>query len=285
MSLRARQLLPVLVLGAALAVIPAIAVSASAGSSSATVVGTEADMWSPMEVAITPGGTVTFQDTSSSVPHGVVWTTVPETPKCTGVPINEGKTNWQGACTFEQEGVYQYYCYVHGTYMSGKIFVNAAGALPGGSTTTTTTTTSMTMSSTSSSYPSPPSTGSTGKEPGTSSPDSLGGGSLQLAAHQRGGHIRGSVQVAKGGSTLAMAAFATKAQLEAGARRGRVRVARLSRLLPYGGRASFSMALDARALHALRKRGHLRLEVRLRLSGPDGEHATRTVTVVVHARK
>lgn len=281
MSLRARHLLPVLMLGAALAVIPAIAVSA--GSSSATVVGTEADMWSPMEVAITPGGTVTFQDTSSSVPHGVVWTTVPETPKCTGVPIDEGKTNWQGTCSFEQEGVYQYYCYVHGTYMSGKIFVNAAGALPGGSTTTTTTT-SMTMSSTSSSYSPPASAGPPGKEPRESSSDSLGGSSLRLAAQQRGGHIRGSVQVAEGGSTLVIEAFAAKAQLEAGAHR-QIRVARLSRLLSYGGRASFSMALDARALHALHKRGHLTLKVRLRLSGPDGKRATRTVTVVVHAGK
>lgn len=135
MRLRIRHAFWVLVVGAALAVIPAVA--SSAGSDEATISGLSSDMWSPMEVAITPGGTVTFQDTTS-VPHGVVWTNVPETPKCTGVPIDEGRANWTGSCTLSQEGVYEYYCYVHGMVMSGKIFVNAAG------TTTTTTTTTKT---------------------------------------------------------------------------------------------------------------------------------------------
>lgn len=94
MSLRKRYLPVVALLGAGLAVIPAMATSTP--SSTATVSGIETDMWSPMEVAITPGGTVTFQNASSSVPHGVVWKDGPETPACTGVPINEGATNWRG---------------------------------------------------------------------------------------------------------------------------------------------------------------------------------------------
>jgi plastocyanin len=153
MRLRRRYLPFMALLGASVAVIPAIA--SSAGPSTATVNGTESLMWSPMEVAITPGGTVTFEDGSSRVPHGVVWANVPETPGCSGVPIDEGRTNWTGKCTFNREGTYEYYCYVHGLKMSGKIFVNAAGTIPTttettptGTTTTGTTTTSSTPTTT-----------------------------------------------------------------------------------------------------------------------------------------
>lgn len=159
MGLRKRYLPLVALLGASAAVIPAIASSGSTGPSTATVSGLESIMWLPMEVAITPGGTVTFEDASSRVPHGVVWTNVPETPVCSGVPIDEGRADWKGKCTFNREGVYEYYCYVHGMKMSGKIFVNAAGRVP---TTTETTTTATTTTSTT------PTT--TGTSPTTTSP-------------------------------------------------------------------------------------------------------------------
>lgn len=161
MRLRKRYLPLVGLLGASVAVIPAIA--RSAGPSTATVSGLESLMWSPMEVAITPGGTVTFQDTSTRVPHGVVWTNVPETPACTGVPIDEGRTNWTGKCTFDREGAYEYYCYVHGTIMSGKIFVNATGTIPTTTETapTETATTGTGTTGTTSTSTTPTTTGAT----------------------------------------------------------------------------------------------------------------------------
>src|SRR5208282_6642666 len=130
-------------LGAAVAVIPSM--SSSAATSTATVSGTETLMWSPMEVSISAGGTVTFEDQSKSIPHGVVWQSGPETPACSGVPINEGKTNWKGSCTFTRAGTYHYYCIIHGPHMSGTIQV---GEPSGGTTTTTTTTTTPTTTTT-----------------------------------------------------------------------------------------------------------------------------------------
>lgn len=134
--------LAVLAFAAALALLPMIA--SGAGGSPPTISGLESIQWSPMEVTISPGGTVGFQNTSHSVRHGVVWKSGPETPHCEGVPIDEGQTNWSGTCTFSKEGVYEFYCYVHGLAMSGKVIVGSGG------TTTTTTTTSSSSSRTSS---------------------------------------------------------------------------------------------------------------------------------------
>jgi plastocyanin len=170
MRLRKRYLPVIALLGAFVAVIPSIA--SSAGPSTATVSGLESIMWSPMEVAITPAGTITFEDTSSRVPHGVVWTNVPETPACSGVPIDEGRTDWKGKCTFNREGTYEYYCYVHGMAMSGKIFVNAAGTIP--TTTETTTTGTVTTSTMPTTTGTIPTTNPTTTMPATTTPTTPG---------------------------------------------------------------------------------------------------------------
>jgi hypothetical protein len=38
--------------------------------------------------------------------------------------------SWKGTCTFAKEGVYNYYCSVHGRAMSGTVYVNANGSIP-----------------------------------------------------------------------------------------------------------------------------------------------------------
>jgi plastocyanin len=300
MKLRNRYLLPAIVLCTGLAAIPSLATSA--GSSTATVSGLESLMWSPMEVAITPGGTVTFKNASTRVAHGIVWTSKPETPACSGVPIDKGEFNWQGSCKFEKEGVYEYYCYVHGLSMSGKVFVNAAG------TTTTTTTSSSTTQSTStrsstssrsttsstmmmstttatSTSPSPHSEGGEGGSRSSSGPlDSLKGGAVSLPASQRGPRLHGSVEVAVKGSTLTVEVFAASAKIAKRARRAQERVGKLVRSALAAGRTSFSIALNAKAVHALRRRRHLRVSVRLALIAPGGARATRTLSVVLHSR-
>ncbi len=281
MSLRKRYLPVVALLGAGLAVIPAMATSAP--SSTATVSGIETDMWSPMEVAITPGGTVTFQNTSSSVPHGVVWKSGPEIPACTGVPINEGATDWQGSCTFSKEGTYDYYCYIHGMKMAGSIYVNAAGTVPA-PTTPSTTTPSTTPTTTMGTMPmgtSPPTGAGPAGEGGSVGPlDSLSGSSVRLSSRQRGERIRGSVGVAQGGSKLTVEVLAATAQL-AEARRSQTRVGRLVRASLPVGRASFSVALDARARRALHQRRRLTVSVRLALIAPGGMVSTRATPVVL----
>jgi plastocyanin len=118
---RKRYLLLAGVLGATFMVVPAIA------ESSPTVSGTETLMWVPPEVTVPPGGTVTFQDTSTTVPHGVVWEAGnPSTPGCSGVPVNKGETNWKGTCTFANAGTYRYFCFVHGKAMSGRVLVSSS---------------------------------------------------------------------------------------------------------------------------------------------------------------
>lgn len=114
----------------------AMVASGAGGSPDATISGLETDMWSPMEVSIPASGTVTFQNASTHVPHGVVWKSGPETPHCEGVPIGEGRINWSGTCSFTKEGAYEFYCYVHGMKMSGKILV-------GNDTTSTSSSSSM----------------------------------------------------------------------------------------------------------------------------------------------
>lgn len=292
MRSRMRYVLPVIVLCAVLAAIPSLA--SSTGSSTATVSGTESKMWSPMEVAITPGGTVTFQNTSNTVPHGVVWKSGnPETPSCSGVPIDKGETNWQGTCTFTKEGTYAFYCYVHGMSMSGKVFVNASGTIPTTTTTTTSsskttssgTSTTMTMSMTSTSTTSSPSSGEGeggGKHNSGAPADSLLGSSVRLASSQHGAQVKGSVAIARNGSSLTIEVLTATATL-AKAHRHETRVGLLKRSHLPAGRTSFSVALSAKAARALRHRHRLAVTVRIALTAPGAAKVTRTLYVVLHA--
>lgn len=280
MRLRMRFVLPVIVLCTGLAAIPSLA--SSAGSSTATISGLESLMWSPMEVAITPGGKVTFENASTHVEHGIVWKSGPETPVCSGVPVNHGEYNWQGYCTFEKEGVYEFYCYIHGIHMSGKVFVNATGTIPTTTTTTTTSTydssTTMTMSTTSTLTTSTPLPyEESGKSPGGKT-DSLKGGAVLLATSQHGAHVKGSVKVAVSDSTLTVEVFARLGS----AKHRQLRVGKLVRSSLARGRAPFSVALNAKATHALHRGQRLPVNVHLSLTAPGGQRSTRTLPVVLH---
>ncbi len=290
-------------LGAAVAVIPSM--SSSAATSTATVSGTETLMWSPMEVSISAGGTVTFEDQSKSIPHGVVWQSGPETPACSGVPINEGKTNWKGTCTFARAGTYHYYCYIHGMHMSGTIQVGE----PGGGTTTTTTATTTTSTTPTSTYTTttpgtttmsmPMSGGSmpTGQGEGSSAPyggsgssparqtatDTLGDSALHLGLAQHGS-VRGSLLVAQAGSRLEVELLVA-GRLVGGHTRATVLAGRLLEAHLQAGRLAFTVLLGARARQALRQRGRLPLTVRLVLTPPAGAAITRTLKVALGSRQ
>ncbi|MGA8364186.1 MAG: plastocyanin/azurin family copper-binding protein [Solirubrobacteraceae bacterium] len=97
----------------------------------------ERHFWEPTPVEVTTSGAaVTFTNASSEVPHGVIWENAPATPACEEgagkVPVGVAHSgySWKGTCTFSKEGVYNYYCSVHGRAMSGTIYVNANGSVP-----------------------------------------------------------------------------------------------------------------------------------------------------------
>lgn len=97
----------------------------------------ERHFWEPTPVEVTTSGAaVTFTNASAAVPHGIIWENAPATPACEEgagkVPVGVAHSgySWKGTCTFSQEGVYNYYCSVHGRAMSGKVYVNANGSIP-----------------------------------------------------------------------------------------------------------------------------------------------------------
>jgi plastocyanin len=161
--LRKRYLPLVAALGAATAVLPAIA-----SSTSPTVSAMAPYSWSPDQAAATPGATVAFQNAGQGR-HGIIWRVGnPETPQCgDGVPIGEGKENWSGTCTFSKAGVYEFECAVHHSLMRGTIYVNAEGTISTATTTTTQPTTTTTTTPTTTTTTTTPTTTTTTTTPTT----------------------------------------------------------------------------------------------------------------------
>lgn len=273
-------------LGAAVAALPAVAASEAGPIETVDSLGSYGEQrhsWSPREAVVSAGGVVTFVNGSSTVEHGVVWSAGdPEAPNCTGVPVNEGKTKWQGSCTFSKTGVYAFYCAVHGPSMSGTITVNSTGT-----TTTTTPTGTPTGTPPAGSTTGTPSAGTTSTPPD----GSVSGGSpsagralgvASLSATQRGSTVRGSVEVpaADAGGRLEVDLVAKPASLakSGGALR---RVGRLQRSPLRVGRLMFSVSLDARARSALRRHHRLPLIVKIALTPVSGAPSFASRSVVL----
>jgi plastocyanin len=316
--LRRRYLPLVALLGAALAVIPALANS----DTSPTVEGISEGIyntvrWSPSEVAQTPSGAVTFKNSSTTVMHGIVWESGPATPDCTaGVPVGAGhfSTNWSGSCTFAHEGTYKFYCSYHGREMSGTVYVNSSGTVPTVVTTTSssTTTSSTTSFSSTSSFPTttttstsatttpastttqtattpPPAsatatTAHTTTAPGGVKPEGTLPPLLALAGSQHGAAVHGSADIspAEGGSRLEVDLLTTTASLARKHTAKQVRIGRLVRASVAAGKVSFSVSLDAQAKRALRRHHRLSVVVEVILTPPHGAPVTTTRSVVLH---
>jgi plastocyanin len=283
MQLHKRYLPLAALLGAAAAVVPSLASSATTPQT-ATVSGTESITWSPAEVTIAPGGTVTFQDPSKTVPHGIVWESGPETPACSGVPIDEGRSNWKGTCTFAGEGAYHYYCYVHGKAMSGVVIVGNTAT-----TTTSTSVTSTTPTTSSSTTPAQPGMNMPGMTIGTgtappsrgSARDSLGRDELSVTLGQRGS-VRGALVVAVAGSRLVIELLVPADVIDRGRHsHAGVLAGRLSDADLPAGRVRFRVPTSAAARSALARIGRLTLSVRFLLTPPGGATIARTLRVVL----
>jgi plastocyanin len=279
------MLLVVALLSGAVVVLPAAAgseTSPTVKAEDSSVYG-ELHRWSPEQTSIAPAGTVTFANSSATVPHGVIWTSS-VAPVCeASVPVGSGnfKTSWSGSCSFAQAGEYAFYCSYHGPSMHGTVIVSAAGA-----TTTTTAPPPASGGGAAGGNPASP------VEPGSQSVSALpssppAGSALQavkLASVQRGGSVRGSVKVAPAGSgaRLEVDLLAKGASLAGAGRAAQVRVGRLVRLSVQAGTASFKVALTARARRALRAHRHLALAVRISLSPAHGSAVRIGRSVVLH---
>src|SRR6478735_3923108 len=102
-----------LLLGCALALPFAAGSSADVPAIEAAGPGGSGYFWKPSTATVGIGGTVSFKNGSGVVPHGVTWTGGPEKPSCSGVPVEQEKTSWNGTCTFAQAGTYAFVCTVH----------------------------------------------------------------------------------------------------------------------------------------------------------------------------
>jgi plastocyanin len=266
-----------LVLGAAVAALPAVAGSETAPTIEAKNAGGgiyTTHEWSPSSATVGVSGVVTFVNNSSSVEHGVVWSSAIR-PACAGVP-EAGAVSWSGTCTFSQPGTYTFYCSVHPSEMKGSITVNANGTTTttmtsGGTTTSTTTTGSSTSQA-------PP--------PGTSPLQGSARQALTLAKSQRGTVVKGSIRIspAGAGGRLEVDLLAKRASLASASGPFRAPVGKLVRRGLSAGKVSFSVPLNAKGRRALRRHGHLALKAVVEVSSPASAKVSVTRGVVLRRR-
>jgi plastocyanin len=274
MRMRRRHLPLAALLGAAVAVLPAIAASETTPSISAYnepgVYGFHS--WMPSTATVPSGGVVKFSNPYTTTYHGLKFTggSAGATPSCIGIPTaaseEAGALHWEGECTFSQPGTYTFICTVHSTEMKGTITVN-----PNGTTTTSTTTTPTTPTTT-------PTT--TGSIP-TGSP-LVGNPSLRSSQH--GGSVKGSLDISSAGvgDRLEIDLFAKGASLARTKHPPRIRVGRLVRESVSAGRTSFVVQLNAAARRALKRHKRLALTVRITFTSVHRAPFVVTRSVVEH---
>jgi hypothetical protein len=286
---RPRALLPFVlaaVVGATVAVLPALAAGASEAKLEVNENCVEADWpcWAvpgsgsnpapASKLTIAAGGEVKFTDNATAA--AVVW--IGSTPACSGVPTS-AMTKWEGTCKFEQPGTYKFESSTlfneGGSLDYTKYEIVVEGVATG--TAPTTTTTTATPTTTTTAAPTAPS------EPGHSSPLEGGSRALELAGSQHGSTVRGSIEVSQAGSggRLEVALFAAGASLAKEGHPGQVRIGRLTRSSIEAGRVSFSVSLSARGKVALRRHRRLALAVKVTLIPLHGAAVTIARGVVV----
>ena len=238
---------------AAAAVFLYAAGSLAAGPTIQAAGGENSYYWNPGHADTSPGESVTFSNSSPIVPHGITWTGGPGTPACSGVPIDSGKESWSGTCNFAQAGTYAFVCYVHPTEMKGTITVGSTGSTPP-------------------TVPNPP--------------ESAGSGSiatdLKLAKTQRGGAVRGSIDLLAGaGGELEVELLASRSLLLDSRQSGKTRVGRLVRSALPAGRVAFTVSLRRVARRALSSRGALPVTATVSVTAPGGATFERNRGVVM----
>ena len=200
-------------------------------------------------------------------------------------------TKWSGTCKFTKEGTYTFWCTVHHSEMTGTITVAANGTttmtMSMGSTESSTSapTTSTSTTSPGSGSQTQPTSGPAGPSPLASLLVGSESSAVRLAATQHGQSVHGSVAVSQAGAggKLEVELLAGRASLASAPHQPQVQVGRVVRSSLPAGTVTYTVALDARARHALRVRGRLTLTVRIRLSSAHGSAVTITRSVRVRA--
>jgi plastocyanin len=207
--------------------------------------------WNPSHIDTSPGESVSLSNSSPTVPHGITWTGGPGTPACSGVPIDSGKESWSGSCSFAQAGTYTFVCYVHPTEMKGTITVGSTGPTPP-------------------TGPNSPESAGPAGSPGPPGPGAIATG-LKLAKAQRGGAVRGSIDLLTGaGGELEIELLGARSSLLDTRQTGKMRVGRLVRSALPPGQVAFTVSLKPVARRALRSRGSLPLTAAVSVTAPGG---------------
>lgn len=290
MSSRRRLLFPsVVLLGVALAVLPAVAAASETKIEVAencndyhdwqcwTLSGASA---TPAFVTVASGAVVTFADKTSFAAN-ITWRGAAPTCSAT-VPVSPAPaaSGWEGTCKFEAPGTYEFED-ASLFYPKATVEVSAAGTTPNGTTTTGSSTSGPSNSSSGSGTGSSTQTG--GSTGAGTQPAGGGFAIVKLAAAQHGQSVHGSLEVsqAAAGGRFEVQLLATRASLASGGRSPSVQVGRTVHAPLRAGAATFTVGLDARARRALQVHGRLALSVRIVLSAAHGAPLAITRSVVV----
>jgi plastocyanin len=270
-------------LGAAMAVLPALAASPSEAKLEVNENCVEPDWpcWATSgssqpaaKVTIASGGSVTFTDSKTAA--NIAWTgTAPTCESAVPVAPASPKTGWEGKCTFATPGTYKfesstlwpeytkYEVVVEGSATTPSTPTTGEGGSKGGSTSGTTT---------------------SGSAPASESPmGSPLSGAPRISSSQRGSAVKGSLEVAKAGvgDRLEVDLIAATASLAKAGHATQV-VGRFVSASVSAGQRSFSVKLDAKARRALTRHHHLALKVRITLTPVYGEAMSVIRSVTLH---
>ncbi len=246
-------------------------------------------------VTIDPGGTVTFSYPDGASFHNVnfdgdvqpVCTQTAPTSSAPGAPPMPpfpSPHGWSGTCTFDMSGTYAFACQLHPT-MVGVVTVNGAGGStptpsPSPSPTPTPTPTSPTPT------PTPP-TGQGGAT-GTVLPAPTHGSilapapaasALTLSSTQKGKTIRGSILVARAGSTLTVEVLAKPAAV--GGRGKPLKRIGIVTKTAAAGRFLFAVKLSSPAARAITSHKRFAVTVRVTVTPAGGPPFSATWSVTM----
>jgi len=289
-KLRKRYLLVAASLGAAGAVVPALAAGPSETKLEVNenCVQPNWPCWATpgssqpaSKVTIASGGSVAFIDHGKEA--NIAWTgTAPTCEPSVPVSPTPPKTGWEGKCTFANPGISHFdsstlFKDAYEDYTKYEIVVEGAA------TGTTLTTTSSPGGGGTTSPLSPAGGSDSGAAPGSPLVGSASE-AVKLARAQHGSSVRGFVQVSPAGvgGRLEVDLLASRASLARAGRSAQARVGRLVRISLYAGTTSFTVPLAARAKRALRRHHRLALTVRIVFTPVSGAAATVTKSVVLH---
>ena len=253
------------VLGAAVAILPAVASS----ETPPTVEAQEPYSWHPAAATVNEGGTVTIANNTGYL-HGVEWRSGPETPTCSKeVPVGSSGAKWSGACTFLKPGKYEFWCTVHHSLMTATVTVQPAS--------TTTGTTGTTPGGTTGTVPGGGGGGGTNTSPPVSplAPPPTAAAAVtavKIRSQQRGRAVRGSVEVSSAGTgdRIEVDLLARRASV-ASARASFLRVGRILRSAVGPGTFAFKVPLSVSGRRALARAGRLALVVQIVLTPRSGK--------------